>query len=244
MAHPRILSWLPLVALAGACVENNADSGMVILKNIAPEDGCAVSPESTTFRGSGTIQADSRAGYLFTPLVRNDLATVEGENTTAKTIFVTGAKMTIAFYDPDLFTAAEQTQFQTDGLTRFLVPTSGTIDPDGGQSTFHLEIVPPELLTAIRAKLTAAAPHTGLDVSVQMQGTRSGDSLASNTFRYPVTVCLDCAVQLVGDCASLPSSGTYRAGGACNPVQDGVVDCCTDSTGGLVCPAVPATPPQ
>ncbi len=247
MARSIVSAALPLLVLAGACVDNNADSGLVILRNIAPELGCAVDPTSSTVRTSGILEDDAAFGYVFTPVVRNDLVTVEGENVTAKSIFVTGARVTIDFYDPTLFTEAEQATFDTDGLTKFIVPTSGAIDPDGGVQTFHLEIVPTELLAKIAPKLAAMTtdptPETVLDVRVQFFGTRSGDDVSSNTFRYPVTVCHDCLTNVLGPCAALPTDVEIRDGGACGPDQDGVIDCClaADLTT-RVCPAVPPVP--
>ncbi len=118
MARSIVSAALPLLVLAGACVDNNADSGLVILRNIAPELGCAVDPTSSTVRTSGILEDDATTGYVFTPVVRNDLVTFDGENVTAKSIFVTGARVTIDFYDPTLFTEAEQA---TTGVTPDLV---------------------------------------------------------------------------------------------------------------------------
>ncbi|MBL8624657.1 MAG: hypothetical protein JNK64_25335 [Myxococcales bacterium] len=245
MARSIVSAALPLLVLAGACVDNNADSGLVILRNVAPELGCNVDPGSSSVRTSGIIEDDAVTGYVFTPVVRNDLVTVEGENITAKSIFVSGARVTIDFYDPDLFTAAEQTTFDTDGLTKFVVPSSGAIDPDGGLQTFHLEIVPTELIAKIAPKLAAmttdATPSTVLDVRVQFFGTRAGDDVSSNTFRYPVTVCHGCLTNVLGACDMLPD-GEPRAGGACSPDQDGVIDCCLAADSSLVCPAIAPTP--
>lgn len=245
-----ILSTVPLVvvALAGACVENNADSGLVVVRNIAPATSCVVDPDSVLVQPAGTIEDDSVNGYVFTPLVRNDLVSAEGEPITAKSIFITGARVTIDFYDKELFTAAEQTQFDTDGLTKFLVPSSGAIEPDGGVSTFHLEIVPSELIAKIATKLATVTgdptPSTVLDVRVQFVGTRTGSDVSSNTFRYPVEVCHGCLTSSLGLCADLSTDVMARAGGACARDQDGVIDCCTDDLGRTVCPAVPPTPMQ
>lgn len=246
MARSIVSAALPLLVLAGACVDNNADSGLVILRNVAPELGCTVDPGSSSVRTSGVIEDDAVGGYVFTPVVRNDLVTFDGENITAKSIFVSGARVTIDFYDPDLFTAAEQTTFDTDGLTKFVVPSSGAIDPDGGLQTFHLEIVPAELIAKIAPKLAAVTttpiPSTVLDVRVQFFGTRAGDDVSSNTFRYPVEVCHGCLTNVLGPCDMLPD-GEPRAGGVCGPDQDGVTDCCVAADGTtLVCPAVAPTP--
>ncbi len=235
-----VATLLPLVALA-ACVDNNADSGMVILRNVAPEEGCVVATDSDVFQSSGKIQVDAAFGYVFTPLVRNDMTTVEGQNPTNKTIFLESADVTIDFFDTELFTEAELTQLETDGLTRFRTPTSGSIEPNGGLVTIQSVIVPTELLDVIAPKLTAAVDRTTLDVRVQVRGTQAGSSVTSNTFRYPVLVCADCLVAVVGACDAIDPDATYQQGGACNRYQDGLLDCCTAADGSLRCPAV-ATP--
>lgn len=248
MSRLSLALTLSLTALAAACVDNNADSGLVLLRNVAPTDGCVVSTSGEVSQASGVIDVDSRVGYVLTPLLRNDLVTVDGETTTAKMVFVNGARVTIEFYDGDLFTAAELETMTTDGVTRFVAPTSGAVEPNGGLQTYQLEVVPTELFAAIAPKLTPTAadptPSTVLDVHVQFFGERtSGDSVSSNTFRYPVEVCKGCLTNVLGACEGLPE-GEYRAGGLCNPAQDGVTDCCTDPSGGRVCPAVPATSPS
>ncbi len=247
MSRLSLALTLSLTALASACVDNNADSGLVLLRNIAPTEGCVVSTSGEVSQASGVIDVASRVGYVLTPLLRNDLVTVEGESTTAKSIFVNGAKVTIEFYDTDLFTAAEVETMTTDGLVRFIAPTSGAIEPNGGLQTYQLEVVPSELMAKIAPKLlvttTEPNPSTVLDLHVQFFGERaSGDSVSSNTFRYPVEVCKGCLTHVVGACEGLPTDVEYQVGGLCNRDQDGVTDCCTDPLGALVCPAIGVEP--
>lgn len=248
MARSIVSAALPLLALVGACVDNNADSGLVILRNVAPELGCTVDPTSSAVRTSGIIEDDAVGGYVFTPVVRNDLVTFEGENITAKSIFIGGARVTIDFSDPELFTAAEQTTFDTDGLTKFVVPSSGAIDPNGGQQTFHLEVVPTDLLALIAPKLAAMTsttdptPSTVLMVRVQFFGTRAGSEVSSNLFSYPVEVCHGCLTNVLGPCDTLSPDLEVQAGGECNAAQDGFTDCCLAPDASLVCPAVVPTP--
>jgi hypothetical protein len=238
----RTLTIVTFALALAACVDDNADSGLTLLRNIAPAAGCVVSPDSTDFLPSGTIQADAQRGYFFTPVARNDLAVVQGESETNKLIFIAGAHVTIDFFDPDFFTKDEQATLDADGVTRFAVPSSGAIDPDGGTATFGFEIVPTELLAMIAAKLPAPSPgdpfpSTLLNVSVQLYGTRAGSSTESNVFHYPVEVCDGCIVHDAGPCAALPDGFTASPGGACNVLQDTQLDCCTDDAGNQVCPA-------
>lgn len=232
-----VATFLPLVALA-ACVDNSADAGMVILRNIAPEEGCVASTDSDVFQGSGKIQVDSAYGYVFTPLVRNDMTTLEGQSPTIRTIFLESTDVTVDFYDPELFTEAELTELETDGLTRFRTPIGGSIEPNGGLVTLNTVIVPAELLLAIAPKLTPTRDRITLDVRVQVRGTQAGDAVTSNSFRYPVVVCRDCLRGVVGACDEIDPDAPYLQGGACGPLQDGLLDCCTTAEGTLRCPAV------
>src|SRR5688572_22304683 len=86
---------------AGACVDSSSDSGLRIIGNVAADDGCVVDGASTKFLDSGFIDANSVVGYKFTPAVINDLITSAEGQDAAKTIYVTHARVDIAFYDPD-----------------------------------------------------------------------------------------------------------------------------------------------
>ena len=61
---------------AGACVDTSADSGLRILANAFPGDGCVIDPSVTSFQDDGLIDSNSFDGYLFTPIVTNDLVTI------------------------------------------------------------------------------------------------------------------------------------------------------------------------
>ncbi len=221
-------------ALIG-CVNNGADGPMRIIGNVVPEDGCLVDSTSTTFNDDGVIEASSRLGYVFTPAVINDITLVDGEVAANKTIYVTGARVDISFYDTELGEAVAADA----ELLEFQVPVAGTIDPGGGTSAFSFEVVPPELLAAIGARLGVVTeanplPRTVLDVRIQMVGTKGGGEVESNVFRYPVEVCVGCLRIDQGACAMLPASFDASPGGVCNVLQDGALDCCDNYT---VCPA-------
>lgn len=237
----RMLALVGMAGLgAGACVDNNADSGLRIIGNVSPGDGCVVDSASTTFQDDGRIEASSVIGYVFTPSVINDLVTVGDEPIGPKTIYVTHAKVTIDFYDP----ALEGTGGDAS-LVDFRVPVSGSIEPNGGTAGFSFEVVPPELLAAIGEVLPAPngtlLPRTTLDVRVQIVGTRGGGggTVMSNVFRYPVEVCNGCVLVDRGACTALPADFMASTGGVCNTLQDGVLDCCDNFT---VCPAVAPEP--
>ena len=234
-----------VLAPLAACVDDDADAPMVILRNVVPIDGCVVDPDSAVFIASGRIQStlgDGKfsSGYLFTPSVRNDLVRFEGEAITPKTIFLRDARVLIDFVDPTLFTTEEQAAFQERGLTRFMVPISGSIEPGGGNVGLAFEIVPRQLLAAIGAKL-GPLDTTVVNVQVQVTGKRAGGDTESNIFHYPVEVCLSCLTVDVGTCAELPQGFQPSTGGACNLGQDGFLDCCDNGDDEFRCPAFPPT---
>ena len=223
---------------AGACVDTSADSGLRIIGNSAPEDGCLVDPANMTFQDDGLIDARSLDGYLFTPIVTNELVTLGDELTGPKTIYVTHARVDIKFYDPSFNDLAVE-----PGLVHFQVATSGSIDPNGGKLGLSFEIVPTDLLFAIGERLpdplnNVPFSRTTLDIGIQLVGTHGGDEVVSNLFRYPVEVCDGCARQDVGACIDLPSGFEGAPGGACNSLQDGFLQCCSSSIGDI-CPAEP-----
>lgn len=232
MTRPRsshLLTILPLALGLGACVDNNADSGLTILRAAAADDGCTFDADSDVFLSSGFVQSSSRLGYILAPLVRNDIALREGEVAlTPKTVFLTAARVTIKFYDDDLFDDANTTRLTSEGLIRFQVPISGSIPPNFSTAVFTMTAVPGALLAEVNERLvTLNRGSTVLDVQVQVIGTRGGSELESNVFRYPVDVCLECAINILGDCADIPIGTEIATGGACQTVQDGFIDCCT-----------------
>lgn len=238
---------VPVALGLGACVSDNADSGLTILKAAVAESGCTFSLTAATFQASGVIQADSPDGYILAPVVRNDLARAEGEAETPKTVFVSGAQITIKFQDATLFTAAEQATMTTAGLTRFVAPLAGPVAPNGGVSVFPFGAVPVELLAMIKDKLAAGEQHhTLLDVQVTMTGTRGGSSIESNLFRYPVEVCDACVVRNLGNCADVDPAQVIATGGLCSLLQDARLDCCqrVDPDTAAVTTICPARPNQ
>lgn len=232
MTLPRtlLLTSLPLALALGACVDDNADSGLTVLYVAAPESGCEYITPAPNFMVSGTIDTNAGHGYLLAPEVRNDITLLDGEAKSPKTVFVTGAEVEIAFYDTTLFTTAELAEMRTSGLTRFRVPVSGSVEPSGGTTIFPFTAVPTELIAAVAPKIPAPSagnptPRVTLDVQFRLAGTRGGSSLESNLFHYPVDVCTDCLYHFLGKCVD-SAYAQAEVGGVCRPLQDGHLECC------------------
>lgn len=225
------VSILSLALGLGACVDENADSGLIILHAVPPESGCTFAAGGTAIQPSGRIQSTAGNGYLIAPEVRNDLTLADGEAESPKTILISGARVEIQFRDPSPFTDAEEAALATEGLTRFEAPFAGSVAPNGGTAVLPFEAVPVQLLRRIDAKLPDPtfenpSPSFLLDVQIRELGTRRGDSVESNLFRFPVEVCADCLIRDLGQCVDLSSAQTVSTGGACQTLQDGVLDCC------------------
>ena len=230
------------IALVAAAVSACADEGgevLLVLRNQAPGENCLISAsESDPFTPAGildTAAALAGRGYLLTPLVKN-ISTTATATEAQRTIIAHGANVDLRFADQQKF-GDDINGFEQAGLTRFQVPFSGAVSPNGGTASFSFEVIPAQLIAAIQPKL-AAFERTVILADVVIFGDMSGGRVESQTFTYPVDVCNGCLVNTIGDCAMVPQSFEPRPGGACNPFQDAVVDCCTSGGGNiLVCPA-------
>jgi len=223
MAYQHTLVALALTASLAGCVASDADANIVILRNQALTTECSAGDPSAPFYSSGSIDIQSPGGYLFSPIVQNFATDVEG--TSLRIAFVHGARVDIHFADE----GREEALGGVDGLTRFQVPLSGSIDA-GGSIGLIFEIVPAELLPML-------VDNDLLLVDVRIFGEMGGDSFESANFRYPVEACDGCLFVDLGACSSLPTGYIGQGGHPCGTFQDFGVECCTNSTG-LVCPAV------
>jgi hypothetical protein len=217
--------------LATGCV-SSGDETVVILQDQAPQDGCIVaSTVGDAYLGSGLIDTASTQGYVFTPIAEN-FATASADDDHRHIAFVTGADVDISFADDTL-----TSKYAKDGVTRFEVPYAAMIAA-GGTASMAFEIVPHSLINQLAAELSSPTDRVLLLVDVQLVGTLNNGDFNSQTFRFPVEVCSGCLAASVGACNTLPTTFVpANAGGACNPLQDAPVDCCSAGSN-LVCPAV------
>jgi hypothetical protein len=238
MARYRLVPFVCLVSLA-ACV-GSGDETVVILNNQVPGDGCVLTPdESGLSVQSGAIDyasGDFRAGYLFTPLVKNYATAADDSEARRHIAFVNGAHVTIHFVDEDL-----EAEYAGTDLARFEVPFSGRIDP-AGVAQFGFELVPAALINAVKPSGagtgTTPAESTLVLVDVSIFGTLNSGSFETQSYRFPVEICDRCLDRVIASCDALPQTFVPdNVGGVCNPYQDSITDCCS-GTGGDVCPAV------
>jgi hypothetical protein len=214
------LCWTAALALAAGCTTESGES-MVILHNQVPGEGCILSGDpADTFVSRGVIDVAASEGYVFTPVVESRIARND------RLIALRGADVELSF--PDSFSADVD-----EGLIRFSQAFSGTIDPLGTVGLGFV-IIPRGLLDEIAGRLNGGSVQVTAEVVVF--GDLDGSDVESVPFIYPVDVCEDCLKIDRGECSALPDDFEAEQGGACNPLQDDVADCCT-SDGVDVCPA-------
>ena len=225
------------------CVADSGGEGFVILNNTAVSgDSCALSGDaSQAFLAHGQINSSSPNGYLLTPLFESAISATSGMDL-QRTILLAGANielsvvaMTVTHADGSTTNPPLPTLTGTD--QKFRVLFSGSLPP-GGTANFAFEVLPVSTMHTIMAASGAGSGdsvNAEVTAKVTADGTMGGDRVDSSPFTYPITVCNDCVLVDRGACADF--MGTARTGNACNPFQDGPVDCCTDDAGALVCPA-------
>ncbi len=228
----------PLVALAGCPASDNSDASMVVLQNT----GVASGATTCTFTGitgqpslsHGQISTASTAPYLLTPLIESRITATAGSEL-QRTILVEGADVHLSV--PSASVDATNTPITLSPANAdFQTLFSGSVAPNNGTTNVTMNLIP---LGAIAEILQQAAPgaghlHAEVVAQVGVYGKLGGDRVEALPFQYAVTVCNDCVVNVIGMC---PSAGTIRPGDPCNVFQDLPVDCCTETSGALTCPA-------
>lgn len=236
----RLAALLSLSTLAFAACVDTGDEGIYVLSNSAVGDTCALSgnPDQASI-GHGMINAFSPVAYVMTPLIQSRLVSSAGTNDDiSKTVQLRGADIRLT---RKAISIERDGQFVNSNEEKmypgFSVLFSGMIPPSGSANAF-VDLIPPATLRTIAADTGANLDTDSINVEilaeVTIKGDLNGDSIESQPYFYPVTVCDDCVVNVVGAC---PITGTPRVGNACNPFQDGIVDCCVEASGSVSCPA-------
>ena len=233
-------------AALGGCAADNGDEGIFITSNVVPAANCTfIASPTEPFVAHGTYSIFSPGGYRFHPQMKSKIsATAMQEN--ARTIIVEGARVTLAFPDESVFDAAKQDELRSRGIMRFSSLFSAPLAPNGGLADGAFDLITPALLDELVAAkgpgiLAAGAPSFRVEVvaTVVVYGDMSGDEVTSQEFQFPVTICNDCVVNVLGACPLPMGTALTNGGNVCNPYQDGTVDCCR-SGADVVCPAMVA----
>jgi len=242
----RLPSFFAALVLVGCA--NTGDEGMIVLNNTAVSgEECALSGTADQpFQAHGEIYAFSPNGYVLTPLVQSRITTELGGSGSGsstvdplqKTIFLRGADISLTLKATSIEQNGQFNVTQDErNIGKFSVLFSGSLPPDGTVNV-GFEVITPAIMRQLvidsGVVLGAQSLEAEVLAEVTIKGDLGGDSVSASPFYYPITVCTDCVVNSIGMC---PVTATPRTGNACNPYQDGVIDCC-ETADGLVCPAM------
>jgi hypothetical protein len=226
-----------LVACLGGCTADTGDGGILVLKNVKADAMCNVTASETESGIShGSLDVLIPTGYLFIAQMKSRITALAGQED-QRTIITSGANVDIEFPGSTLFSAAELTELQTMALTRRKALFSAAIRPNGGVTDAGFELIPGALTARIAAKAGPNPIRIEAVATFTVEGDMSGQAITSQPFSFPVTIGTGVVMNIAGTCPLPRDFGTPDAGYACNPAQDGVVDCC-ETTTGYRCPAI------
>jgi hypothetical protein len=238
----RALVMLALASAAAGCVASG-DEGFTVLNNSAPSGACEFTGATTQpSLASGHILTISPVGYQLSPLIQSKITAKIGQES-QKTISILGGRIDLSFEAITLSNSAgvtmdllEQQSAKVDaGLLKFKQLRSASLPP-GGSTNVNFEVIPWAVIPQVLSGITLMPGdrfHALLVAKLVMYGEMNGEPLDSDPFTYPIEICNDCIANIVGPC---PARANVM-GNACNPYQDGSVDCCVDTANRLVCPA-------
>lgn len=229
------LAYMFVLVTAVACTTDSGDEGFHIKHNLAVTDQCLVSPGGT-FRSRGEIWIDSPNPYVLTPEIESRLTAAEGQED-QRTIALRGARVSLEVAAVTVDNASVTPPALTGA--QFTSLFAAALEP-GGSVGAQIDIVPTPVLAQLSDAFPSGVVRAEVVATITPYGRigGGGDEIEGVPFVYPVSVCSNCVVSSLGACSAVPSGTTIRTGNACNPFQDGVIDCCTSDTGALVCPAV------
>jgi len=239
------------LVFVGGCVAASGDESFIVRSNLAPAVGaaCEFTPSvDAPSIARGQLFLDSPTPYVFNPLLESRITAAQGKES-LRTIIVTGANVDLQIGPTERIDAAGNVTIDdTVATASFKSLFTTPLPPNGGLATGQFDLVPLSAVSELRAHLGAIGSgehvHSQVIATATILGDYYGDEIESSPFQFPVTLCNDCVVNDLGDCATLQMSTTVRPGNACNVFQDGIVDCCEDLTNNtFICPAIGGAPP-
>jgi hypothetical protein len=211
------------------------DEAIYVVKALAATDDCSFTASTDApFIGHGIITVFSPSPYLIHPQLKSRITTTTASEQDLKTIQIRGARVNLDFKDSAIGNLVddENKRFQTL-FTAPLAPNAGSV------TNTSFELIPEGALASIAASAGADGVETEVVGKLVVFGDLAGEEVTSQEFQFPVTICSNCVTAAFGLAAypTCPVMAAGRQGNACNPFQDGVVDCCVDSNNDVVCPA-------
>ena len=277
--HSRIVGRLVALAVPmgvflalSACTVEDGPTGLLIRQNqymeSGPNDSCTVPATATAKQRSEgildvTVPAMGWNGYLFYPLVENQLGPFTGLAGGASspaeeknTIVLKGFSVSLSVEGDDTFA------WPSDCSGRFDYPVLTQHIPPGGTASAIVELIRPcnaiALFNVLDAQYPAGPVASPLKVKAEIRakGRLGSGDIQSPPFDFVVTICYGCLQRGYSDpsavafefpkvamCSDLISNPYL--GDPCNPAQDSKILCCADSSDAdghvtaIRCPAVP-----
>ena len=229
----------------GGCTTDGEDGGILVLKNVAADMNCVANASATELAiPHGSLDLLLPGGYLFIAQMKSRITALVGQED-QRTIIIQGANIDISFPGSTFFSDTELADLKAMHLTQFRQTFSNALTPHGGIADAVFTLIPGELTARIAAKIDLTKRFRLETLATfTIDGVMSGGVVTSQPFSDPITIGNGVTVNILGNCPLPSGSPTPRTGYACNPGQDGVVDCCVTgplSTTPPTCPATIAT---
>jgi hypothetical protein len=217
-----------LVLLLPACAPDSLSGGLMIVAGqaVSPKTQCIAKAGggATEIRSIGVLDLTLSHEYLMFPIIRNNMDSLEQstEQTSesgyldTNSINIKGAWIT---YDIEGLKGAWDGSGKTK-LPETYVPTSGTVEADGGQTTLVVPVIPFWIGSALDRDSAFDGYLSGgyMTLGIKLEGeTLDGTLVRSSKFHFPVFLCRTCLVGI------LPPNAEQAEYVYCNAGQDYVI---------------------
>ncbi|MDB4968260.1 MAG: hypothetical protein JWN44_3949 [Myxococcales bacterium] len=213
---------------AVGCADNNLSMSIQQMEAVTKMSMCvATNAVGGVGRDRGVLDVTlvQQNGYVAVPLVRNNLTSrIETGGVEYNSIQLIGANvaLTTTAGDPVALPAGQQ-KF-------FYAAAGGNVDP-GGLAPMFIEIIPAAAAHTLAGMISGSAVLT-IVAEVRPVAMRGGDQMIGGALHFPVDLCAGC----LRTTQACPLAAAGAVGG-CFPQQDDPIECCTDSTGAILCGA-------
>jgi hypothetical protein len=184
--HPYLFASLGAAMLVGnvaGCADDSGDSTIIILESKLPDADCKVTPSLDGIAlTQGVINATMPRPFLAFPLMQNVAMSGTSAPASVRTFFA--SKMSIVLTSPDPVTSAALSP------ATFSTPVAFTLAPDGSFAVTGVNVMSQQQVADIGATLSGTRTSTLVNASIAVEGKMGGGSISSNTFDFPIEVCI------------------------------------------------------
>ncbi|MBA2538631.1 MAG: hypothetical protein H0V17_03275 [Deltaproteobacteria bacterium] len=183
---------------ATGCVAAEGDESFIIINNLVPEVDDETGEVTFTpnregpFFSQGFVNPEA-PNFFVGSLFESRVQAVEGRES-LRTILVEGANISLEVSEVSVVSGAVVQKSGAPETIEFSVRFSSAVSPNGGVAVGIYDVIPFEVMAAIRGKIAAAAPPADADVFVEVTSTTTafgdfyGDRIDSTSFVFPVVI--------------------------------------------------------